>query len=240
MTEARFFGVIPAAGSGSRMGSDTPKQYLDLDGAPVLQRSVDAMLALPQLDTLVVALAADDDRWSTLDAASNARVVTTTGGAERSDSVLAGLEALADQASDEDWVLVHDAARPCLLASDLERLVAELASDPVGGLLATPVAETVKRADDDGRVLDTVSRESLWLAQTPQMFRYGLLRDALTRDGAVNITDEASAVEQAGHRPKLVPGHVGNLKITRPGDLAQAQKNLDANRNRKGDAQACE
>ena len=238
MSEPRYFGVIPAAGAGSRMGGETPKQYLDLDGVTVLQRSLEALLALPQLDSVVVALSADDTRWAALPAASDPRVFTTPGGAERSDSVLAGLDALADRAGAEDWVLVHDAARPCLVASDLDRLVVELAADPVGGLLATPVAETVKRSDVEGRVLETVPRESLWLAQTPQMFRFGLLRDALTqaaREGRV-ITDEASAIEQAGQRPKLVAGSVGNLKITRPGDLAQARKNL----NSMGDAQECE
>ena len=226
--EARVWAVVPAAGSGSRMGDDCPKQYLDLDGTPVLQRSLDALLALPALEAVAVAIAADDPRWASLPAASYPRVLVTTGGAERSDSVLSGLEALADRAAHSDWVLVHDAARPCVARVDLERLLDTLREDPVGGLLALPVSETVKRADDEQRVAETVARDGLWLAQTPQMFRYGMLRAALIlcRDSGHSVTDEASAMEQAGHRPRLVPGNPGNIKITYPGDLALAARHL--------------
>lgn len=210
------------------MGGDQPKQYLDLDGTPVLQRSLDALLALPAMAAVAVAIAADDERWSALPGAAYPRVLVTTGGAERSDSVLAGLEALADRAAAQDWVLVHDAARPCLGADDLMRLVQALEGDEVGGLLATPVAETVKRAGSGDRIVETVPREALWLAQTPQMFRYGLLREALVtaqREGR-SVTDEASAVEQAGYQPRLVPGSATNIKITHPGDLALAARHL--------------
>lgn len=222
--EPRFWGVVPAAGSGSRMGGDCPKQYLELGGTPVLQRTLEALLALAQLETVMVALAPGDARWQALPAASYPRVEVTTGGSERADSVLACLRALESRAASGDWVLVHDAARPCLSRADLQRLVEALAEDGVGGLLAVPVSETVKRCDSDGRVLETVERDGLWLAQTPQMFRFGLLKSALESalaDGHA-VTDESSAMERAGHRPRLVAGEPGNIKITRPGDLRLA------------------
>jgi 2-C-methyl-D-erythritol 4-phosphate cytidylyltransferase len=228
--ERRLWGVVPAAGSGSRMGGDCPKQYLDLGGTPVLQRSLDALLALEQLDTVMVALAPGDSHWQALAAARYPRVEVTNGGAERADSVLACLCALESRAAPEDWVLVHDAARPCLARTSLARLVEELSGDEVGGLLAVPVAETVKRCDANGRVVETVERQGLWLAQTPQMFRFGLLKAALvaaSQSGAT-VTDESSAMELAGHRPRLVPGEPGNIKITRPGDLHLAAHTLAA------------
>jgi len=147
------------------------------------------------------------------------------GGEQRSDSVLAALEALAGRAQDEDWVLVHDAARPCISAADIARLCAALADDPVGGLLAMPVAETVKRADSRQRVIGTLDRSQLWLAQTPQMFRYGLLLDTLRQSAerGISVTDEASAIEQAGLQPRLVVGNAANIKITRQADLHFAE-----------------
>ncbi len=238
--EPRFWGVVPAAGSGSRMGGERPKQYLELDGTPVLQRTLEALLTLDQLQTVMVALAPGDERWQALPAASYPRVEVTTGGRERADSVLACLRALEARAAAEDWVLVHDAARPCLGAAELLRLVETLVDDGVGGLLAIPVSETVKRADGDGRVLETVERDGLWLAQTPQMFRFGLLKSSLEsalEDGRA-VTDEASAVEQAGHRPRLVAGEPGNIKITRPGDLRLATLTLAENRANKQEVEA--
>lgn len=210
------------------MAADCPKQYLDLAGAPVLQRTLDALLALGNLDTVVVALAADDSWWRALPAAGYPRIATTTGGARRADSVLACLEALADRAAADDWVLVHDAARPCLARGELERLVHALCDDPVGGLLALPVSETVKRGDSNGKVVETVDRDGLWLAQTPQMFRYGALKSALASalQAGLPVTDESSAMELAGHRPRLVAGEPENIKITRPGDLRVAARNL--------------
>lgn len=230
--EARLWGVVPAAGSGSRMGGERPKQYLELDGAPVLQRTLEALLGLAQLESVMVALAPGDRLWQALPAASYPRVEVTDGGSERADSVLACLRALESRAGIDDWVLVHDAARPCLAASDLRRLVETLADDDVGGLLAIPVSETVKRADGDGRVLETVERDGLWLAQTPQMFRFGLLKASLESalDSGQSVTDEASAMEQAGYRPRLVAGEPGNIKITRPGDLRLAALALAENR----------
>jgi 2-C-methyl-D-erythritol 4-phosphate cytidylyltransferase len=210
------------------MGGDQPKQYLVLAGQPVLQHTLAALLAWERIERVVVALAEGDHFWSTLDAARDSRVTTTIGGAERSDSVLAGLESLAGVAARDDWVLVHDAARPCLRQVDIQRLATALADDPVGGLLAVAVAETVKRASADARVLETVPRAGLWLAQTPQLFRYGLLCDAMSsaiREGNP-VTDESAAVEEAGFKPSLVRGHPGNIKITRPEDLLLAERFL--------------
>lgn len=225
---ASYWAVVPAAGSGVRMGGEIPKQYLDLAGVPVLQRSLDALLAWERLGAVVVALAPGDTRWRSLPAARNPKVTVTEGGAERSDSVLSGLRRLAGSATGDDWVLVHDAARPCLRLQDIQRLVDCLAADPVGGLLAIPVAETVKRADSEARVLETVPREALWLAQTPQLFRYGLLLEALeaAQSSDAVITDEASAVEATGARPRLIAGDPGNIKITRPEDLPLAERFL--------------
>lgn len=229
-TEPRFWGVVPAAGSGSRMAAGTPKQYLQLGGAPILQHTLDALLVLPELDGITVALAPGDEHWSALPAADHPRITTTLGGAERADSVLACLRSLADDAAEEDWVLVHDAARPCVSIEELTSLVVSLRQDPVGGLLALPVSETVKRADGEQRVAATVDRDGLWLAQTPQMFRFGLLREALESALAAGrtVTDEASAMEQAGHAPRLVAGAATNIKITRPADLAVAEAFLAA------------
>lgn len=227
----RCHAVVPAAGVGRRMGAAVPKQYLPLAGRCVLAHALDRLLAEPRIGRIVVALGPEDDWWPTL-ALSDPRIVRTDGGAERADSVLNGLRALDGIAADEDWALVHDAARPCLAPADLDRLFAELADDPVGGLLAVPVYDTMKRADADGRVMQTVDRTGLWHALTPQMFRYGLLRAAL-EDAALagaTITDEASAIERAGLRPKLIEGRADNLKITRPGDLRLAEFFLSAPR----------
>ena len=220
----RCFAVIPAAGSSKRMGAAIPKQYLTLLGKPVLQHTIERLLAVSAIERIVVALAADDPRWPELPAAREPRVTATRGGAERGDSVLAGLQALAGVAGDDDWVLVHDAARPCLRPDDVERLRAELADDPVGGILALPSVDTLKEVAG-GEILATLDRDRIWRALTPQLFRYGLLTDALQRAlaaGAV-ITDEASAVEWAGRRPKIVEGRPDNIKITRPEDLALAE-----------------
>ncbi len=223
-TKTRVWGVVPAAGVGARMAAQLPKQYLSLDGTAILQHTLHALLALPALEQVMVALATGDEHWPTLAAAQDARVDTTTGGAQRADSVLACLLALEGRAGAEDWVLVHDAARPCISLPELELLLATLGDDPVGGLLALPVADTVKRADAEQRAVATLDREGLWLAQTPQMFRYAMLRSALqaAQEQGLAITDEASAMEHAGHAPRLVPGAATNIKITRPADLALA------------------
>lgn len=216
---ARFFAVIPAAGAGTRLGAAQPKQYLALGGRSMLRWSVDALLAAPWIERVMVVVAPDDRRAAVLLEGLVRVEVLDAGGAARRDSVLAGLHALAAAgARDDDWVLVHDAARPGLALQLLERLRDSLGESAVGGLLALPVSDTVKRAADDGRsVAATVERERLWLAQTPQMFRLGLLLDAL----AVypGVTDEAAAIECAGHAPLLVEGARANFKVTTAEDL---------------------
>ena len=217
-----FWALIPAAGVGSRMRADRPKQYLQLAGKTILEHTLGCFVEHPQLRGLVVSLAADDPYWPQLACAQDTRIHRAAGGRERADSVLGGLLRLVELgAREQDWVLVHDAARPNLARSDLDLLLAELADDEVGGLLAVPARDTLKRAGADGRVLETVDRSPIWLAYTPQMFRLGPLRQALTDALAagVAITDEASAVEWAGHAPRLIEGRADNLKVTRPEDL---------------------
>jgi 2-C-methyl-D-erythritol 4-phosphate cytidylyltransferase len=210
------------------MGAAVPKQYLPLAGRTVIEWSLAPFLAHARTAGIVVPLSADDQRWSQTPLAGNAKIASTSGGTERMDSVLAGLRALQDRAAPDDWVLVHDAARPCLSASDLDRLLTELEDDAVGGLLAAPVVDTLKRADEGGRVAQTVAREKLWRALTPQMFRYVVLQRALesARTQGVAVTDEAQAVEALGLQPKLVAGDADNIKITLPEDLPRAERIL--------------
>jgi 2-C-methyl-D-erythritol 4-phosphate cytidylyltransferase len=217
--------LVPAAGSGSRMGAEVPKQYLSLDGATVIEHSLRRLAAHPAVQGIAVVLAADDPHWRQLRIDLPVPLVTAVGGAERADSVLGGLRRLQALARPGDWVLVHDAARPCLRRSDLDRLLTELADHPVGGLLALPAVDTMKRADAEGNVIRTVSREHLWRAQTPQMFRLGELTRALAAalESRLAITDECSAMELGGARPKVVEGHPDNIKITTPADLELAR-----------------
>ena len=217
-----FWAVIPAAGVGARMAADRPKQYLQLGGRTILEHSLGCFLDHPGLKGLVVSLAVDDPYWPNLACATDPRIARVDGGEERSGSVLNALLYLHSQgASDDDWILVHDAARPNLSRDDLDKLLFELADDIVGGLLAVPARDTLKRADKHGRVLETVDRTPIWQAYTPQMFRLGALHRALA-DSLVSdvvITDEASAMEWAGHAPRLIEGRSDNLKVTRPEDL---------------------
>lgn len=217
-----FWLVIPAAGVGARMAADRPKQYLEVAGRCILEHTLDCFLDHPGLLGVMVCLAVDDPYWPNLALASDPRIRRADGGRERADSVLAGLRALQlAGAAEDDWVLVHDAARPNLARSDLDRLLDTLATDPVGGLLAVPARDTLKRADAAGRVAQTVDRAVIWQAYTPQMFRLGDLRQALDAALAagVPITDEASALEWVGKAPRLVEGRADNLKVTRPEDL---------------------
>lgn len=216
--------VVPAAGRGSRFGGDVPKQYLMLAGRTLLEHSLRALLACDGVDGVVVALAADDTRWPGWREIDGKPVRTCVGGDARADSVLAGLDALPDSVGADAPVLVHDAARPCLDAADVAALLAAGAADPVGALLAAPVADTLKRADDGGRSLGTEPRERLWRALTPQLFRRGELADALRAAQAegIVVTDEAMAFERLGRFPRLVAGRADNLKVTTPADLAIA------------------
>ncbi len=227
MNSSGHWAIVPAAGIGKRMGSTLPKQYLPLAGRPVIAWTLDTLLHHPLIDGVVVAISGEDEWWPEV-AASLAAVKplrVTTGGAERCHSVLNGLETLRQHADSTDWVLVHDAARPCLAVADLDRLISELADDPVGGLLAAPVRDTLKQADSSGRVATTIDRSRLWHALTPQMFRLGRLRDALNTALArgLLVTDEAAAMEAAGFAPRLIEGRADNVKITRPEDLALAE-----------------
>lgn len=224
MSEPAHWAVVPAAGIGKRMGSEVPKQYLQLDGRAVIDHTIERLLLHPAIDGVYVALSDADTRWQATEFAGHPDLVTLPGGAERCHSVLNALERLSARASVDDWVLVHDAARPCVRRDDIDHLIDKVRSHPVGGLLGMPVRDTMKRTDAADLILQTVERTQLWHAYTPQMFRLGALRDALTRalqDGFL-VTDEASAIERLGHRPLMVEGHADNLKITHPDDLPLA------------------
>jgi 2-C-methyl-D-erythritol 4-phosphate cytidylyltransferase len=213
--------VMPAAGSGQRFGRELPKQYMPLAGRTVIECALAPFLADPRCQGICVALAAADERFNALPFAAETRVSTVLGGEQRADSVLAALEWLT--AGDDEWVLVHDAARPCITRADIDALLDAAGSDAVGALLAVPLADTLKR-EGAGRALETPSRESLWRALTPQMFRLGALRKALrsARAADQSPTDEAQALEWMGQQPRLVAGSALNLKVTTAADLALA------------------
>jgi 2-C-methyl-D-erythritol 4-phosphate cytidylyltransferase len=225
----RKFALLPAAGVGARMGAGHPKQYLDIHGQPLIWHAIRAFDGHPAIDRTYVVLSTEDGWWGRYDWSAFSRLtVLRCGGSSRAESVLNGLRAMAADAEGvaaADWVLVHDAARPCLSRQLLDKLLAALADDPVGGILATPVADTLKREgggqDQAGRIRETVSRERLWGAQTPQMFPHGLLTRALEQAGTA-VTDEASAVEALGLSPRLVESDLTNLKVTYPRDLEVA------------------
>ncbi|HYD96209.1 MAG TPA: 2-C-methyl-D-erythritol 4-phosphate cytidylyltransferase [Noviherbaspirillum sp.] len=225
MISPRHFALIPAAGVGARMGAQCPKQYLPLAGKPMLLHVLDTFAASSAIAHVYVVVSADDgyidDALAAAPQLAGRVTVLREGGPTRHRSVLNGLQAIRAQAADDDWVLVHDAARPGLTPDLVARLMAAVRDDPVGGLLALPVVDTLKRSDAEGRAEATVPRERLWAAQTPQMFRYALLRRALEQ--AVEVTDEASAVEALGMRPKLVEGGPRNFKITLAHDVALAE-----------------
>lgn len=218
----KYFALLPAAGVGARMGADTPKQYLSIHGRPMLWHALQVFERHARIARVYVVLSAEDDWWPAHDWSVLRKLsVLRCGGATRAQSVLHGLRALHGEATADDWVLVHDAARPCLTSALLDRLLAELADDPVGGILAVPVADTLKRAAADGHIAETVPRAGIWAAQTPQMFRHGLLLRALEEAGP-DVTDEATAVEALGFAPRLVESDRGNLKVTFPDDLEVA------------------
>ncbi len=220
----RYVGLVPAAGSGRRLGGELPKQYLEVGGSPLIAHAIRALLAEPRIDCVFVVLSNDDERFKRIEwGAATGRVVPLyCGGETRSISVYNGLVACADALDLNDWMLVHDAARPCLAPSDVARLIDAMTATEIGGLLAAPVADTLKQDDGDGRVARTVDRSSLWRALTPQMFRYGTLLQALgggrAQDAA--MTDEASAVERLGFHPRLIAGMSSNIKVTLQEDLA--------------------
>ncbi|MBX9402234.1 2-C-methyl-D-erythritol 4-phosphate cytidylyltransferase [Lysobacter sp. BMK333-48F3] len=219
-----IWAVLPAAGRGQRFGGPTPKQYLHAAGKPLIEHALRALLAHPRVGGAMVALAADDALWPGWSELLGKPVLRCIGGGERADSVLAGLRALPAQLGDDTLVLVHDAARPNLRGADLDALIAAAQADPAGAILGAPLRDTLKRAGD-GRILATEPRDGLWRAFTPQAFRRGALTAALAQaaaDGAI-VTDEASAMERIGLRPRLVEGREDNLKVTTPADLALAE-----------------
>ena len=232
---SRYFVIIPAAGVGSRLGNTLPKQYLPLNGRAMIKHTIDALLRIEKLTCIYVVLSPTDDVWGKLfiDGLPDRLQVIRAGGATRAATVRNGLEAIADQATEDDWILVHDAARPCIEPDRVEAMMDELHDDPVGGLRALPIPDTVKRGEN-GRVAATIPRENLWLAQTPQMFRYGLLKQALSRLGQNESTDEAQAIEALGLSPRLVAGNASNFKVTFPEDVAIAEAIL-GHRNRIGE-----
>ncbi len=228
MTEStKFWGIVPAAGVGKRMQADRPKQYLELAGKTVIEQTLSRLLQAGVFEAIAVAISSDDPYWPQLPIAQHEKILTAAGGKERADSVLSALKAISGKASDDDWVLVHDAARPCIAASDIHHLIACLIHDDVGGILALSSHDTLKNVQD-GRIAGTLNRNHIWRALTPQMFRYGTLKTALEEaEGNPDITDEASALELKGRQPKIVEGRPDNIKITRPEDLPLAQFYLE-------------
>ena len=226
----KLFALIPAAGSGARMGAELPKQYLQVARRPLLYHALASLCGHPAIERVFVVLAPGDPKFAQCDWSPFAGRLEPLfcGGATRATSVFNGLMAARDEIGADDWVLVHDAVRPCLPAKALERLISTLGSEETGGLLAMPVVDTLKRADADAYVTQTEARANLWQAQTPQMFRYRLLLEALRGIDPAAATDEASAIEQLGLRPRLVLGDSRNLKVTYPQDLVLANLILES------------
>ena len=225
MASPRYFALIPAAGVGARLGAGYPKQYLPLAGKPMLLHVLETFAAAPAIAHCFLVVSEGDayieEAMASAPQLAGRVTVLFNGGATRHASVLNGLQAIRVHADDHDWILVHDAARPGLTVALIDKLIAALRDDPVGGLLALPVVDTLKRDDADGRVAATVPRAGLWGAQTPQMFRYAELRRAL--EEVAEVTDEASAIEALGLSPQLVEGSVRNFKVTLPQDIALAE-----------------
>lgn len=225
MIQPRHFALIPAAGVGARLGADCPKQYLSLAGKPMLRHVLDTFAAARAVAHVYTVVGADDgyidDLMNGAPHLSGRVTVIRNGGATRQQSVLNGLLSIRAAVDDQDWIMVHDAARPGLTVALIDRLAQALRDDPVGGLLGMPMVDTLKRRGADGRAEATVSRERLWTAQTPQMFRYALLRQALEQE--IDVTDEAGAVESLGLQPKLVEGSTRNFKVTLPHDVPLAE-----------------
>ena len=227
-----IWAILPAAGIGRRLGSVTPKQYLPLNGIPVIQHALNLLAQFNAIARITVVISEEDEHWPQVSMADYAgdRVVTVTGGTERSSSVLNGLHSL--DAKKDDWVLVHDAVRPCVTALDVQRLLAGITTAPdlAGGILASPMSNTVKRVSEAGLVEATVDRSALWNALTPQIFKYGLLLNAMeaAERSGLTVTDEASAMEYAGHAVKVIPASNHNIKITHASDLTLAELILRA------------
>lgn len=227
--KVRYWVIVPAAGIGKRMGGDVPKQYLPLAGYSVIEHTLHRLSLHPLVEEIVVVLSEKDTYWDKLRLSWISKPVRTVmGGDERCHSVLNGLKSLKERAADNDWVLVHDAARPCIRPGDIESLISECQNE-AGGLLGMPVKDTMKQVDETHKITSTLKRDHIWHALTPQMFRYKDLVLALSNllDRNELVTDEAMAMEQTGCQPKMVCGHADNIKITHPDDLALAEFYLE-------------
>ena len=222
--EVNCWAIIPAAGIGERIGSDTPKQYIQIADKTILEHALTPFINHGKIKGVVVALNASDTYFSKLNINTNKEIVTVNGGETRTHSVLNALLGLKNKIDTNDFVLVHDAARPCLGEHDLNKLIDATMLQDVGCILAAPVADTVKQVDGD-IIVKTVDRSKLWRAYTPQMFRYGLLLDALNNciNNNISVTDEASAIEVMGLRPAVLEGDASNIKVTTPDDLEIAK-----------------
>ena len=224
-----IWAILPAAGIGRRMGSITPKQYLSLNGATVIESTLRRLLNIVSIKEIVVVLNETDSYWSSLKTSYPKSVRTVIGGGQRYQSVLNGLNSLKEKAEVSDWVLVHDAVRPCVREADIEKLIATLQFHAIGGVLGSPVADTLKEVNEHAEIQRTIDRSNCWGALTPQMFRYGILREALevvASQGLV-VTDEAAAIELLGHVALMVKGKTDNIKITTGADLELAGKILE-------------
>jgi len=223
--DSKYWALVPAAGIGSRMNSNTPKQYLHLAGKTVIEHTLDRLADVTQLSGIIVALSEEDDYWEDVCLPEAMPVSVVAGGVERYLSVFNALQYLLIVADSQDWVLVHDAARPCVRSKDIQNLIERVSTHEVGGLLGLPVRDTMKRTDANQQINTTVNRDSLWHALTPQMFRLGDLMVALQYviDNDSPVTDDASAMELSGQSPLMVEGHADNIKITRPQDLQLAE-----------------
>jgi len=223
----KIWAIVPAAGIGSRVGASMPKQYIRVNGLSIIEHTLNKLASCNLISKIVVALSGDDEYFINLSTVNSHPIQIVEGGAERSDSVLAGLEYLRTIADDNDWVLVHDAARPCVLVDDISRLITKLNKHEVGGILGLPVRDTMKRVTNNNSLIQikaTLDRENMWHALTPQMFRVGTLYNALNecKNNNLIVTDEASAIEQVGLKPEIVEGRSCNIKVTQPDDLQLA------------------
>lgn len=227
MKPINYYAVVPAAGVGKRMQADVPKQYLRLAGKTVLEQTLNRLLAADIFTAISISISKEDPYWTELDVAKNPKIITAEGGIERADSVLSALKALEDVADKDDWVLVHDAARPCITSQDIMLLINRLKNETFGGILALSSHDTLKQVTGE-TIQTTLDRSTVWRALTPQMFRYGVLKKALEQTkGNLAVTDEASAVELTGGVAKIIEGRADNIKITRPEDLALAEFYLE-------------
>lgn len=217
----KYFAIIPAAGIGTRFKSDTPKQYLKIHNQTILERVVNLFSSHPLIEKVIVVLHEQDRWWKTLTIKNAEKILTVIGGKERVNSVLSGLFVLNNIADKDDFIIVHDAARPCLKFDDISRLMTAIKDHPVGGLLGLPVVDTLKKINAQNEVIATISRDHLWQAQTPQCFRFQILKSAIEKSLLENniITDESSALEYAGYHPKMILGDARNIKITFMEDL---------------------